>query len=161
MAEVNDQNEKSIYEVGYHIVPNIDETEVLTHVSKIKSLIEEKEGVILSEEMPKMMNIAYDISKNINSKKQNFNKTHFAWIKFEMDRSRIMRLKNEIKDLQNILRFLIIKTVRGDTMHIPKQQIFRKEKNKEGKINGHLEKAKTSEAEIDKGIEQLIISQTL
>lgn len=161
MDEINDQGEKLVYEIGYHIVPIVDESEILEQVSKIKSLIEEKGGIIVSEEMPKAVVLAYDISKSINSKKQNFSKAYFGWIKFEIEPSQIKDIKNKIESLPNILRFLIIKTIKESTMHTPKIPMFKKENNKEEKGEDHTEKPKASEAEMDKSIDELVINQTV
>lgn len=156
MNETNSQGDKSIYEIGYHIVPTTDESEISAYASKLKSLIEEEGGVVFSEETPKIMTIAYDISKNINFKKQKFNRTYFGWIKFEADRTQTASIKDRIKNFTEILRFLIIKTVRESTMHTLKIPMFKKENNKKEKK--YSEKPKISEAEIDKSIDELVIS---
>ena len=131
---------------------------------QIKSIVEENEGVIVSEGMPKMTILAYDISKDIDSKKQKFNRAYFGWIKFEIEASKITLIKNKIESLQNVLRFLIIKTVRENTMHTPKIPMFKKDlSTSSGQEKGeeHTEKPKVSEAEIDKSIDELVINQTL
>jgi ribosomal protein S6 len=161
MNEINDQIDSLIYEVGYHLVPTVDESEVLVHVSKIKSAIEEKGGVVISEEMPKLLNLAYEISKSVNTKKQRFNRAYFGWVKFEIDPSQISKIKNKIESMPEILRFLIIKTVKENTLHTPKIPMFKKENNKEEKGEDHTEKPKASEADIDKSIDELVVGQTL
>lgn len=161
MNEINSENDNLIYEVGYHLLPTIDESEILAEVSKIKSVIEENGGTILSEEMPKMVVLAYEISKAINSKKQKFNKAHFGWVKFETDSSKVSDIKNKIEGNQNVLRFLIVKTVKENTMHTPKIPMFRKESNREEKNEEHVEIPKASEEEIDKSIDKLVVDQVL
>lgn len=153
----NEENDNLIYEIGYHLVSSIDESKIIEEVSKLKSLIEENDGVIISEEMPKMTALSYDISKSIDSKKQIFNRAYFGWVKFEADPAKIGNIKNKVESIQNILRFLIVKTVRENTMHTPKIPMFRKEASKE-KGEDHAEKPKVSEAELDKSIDELIIS---
>jgi ribosomal protein S6 len=162
MNEIKDENDNLIYEIGYHLLPTIDESEVPTEVSKIKSIIEENGGVIVSEEMPKMVVLAYDISKAINIKRQKFNKAYFGWVKFEADPAKVADIKNKVENIQNVLRFLIIKTVKENTIHVPKIPMFRKENNnKEEKQEERVEKTKASEAEIDKSIDELVVDQTL
>ena len=134
MNENKDEIEVLVYEVGYHLVPTIDESDVLVHSSKIKSLIEEKGGVIISEEMPKSMALAYEISKSVNTKRQKFNKAYFGWVKFEMDPAQVLDLKNKIESLSEVLRLLVIKTVKENTIHTPKIPMFRRENNKEGSM---------------------------
>ena len=153
------ENDNLIYEISYHLLPNVEESEILVQSLQIKSIVEENEGVVVSEGVPKMVVLAYDISKNIDSKKQKFNKAYFGWVKFEADPSQISNIKSKIENLINILRFIIIKTVKEDTMHAPKIPMFKKENSsKEEKKVEHIEKVKASEAEIDKSIDQLIIN---
>lgn len=158
MNEKNTEEDNLIYEIGYHLLPNIDESEVPVQSLKIKSTIEENEGVVISEGMPKMTILSYDISKDIDSKKHKFNKAYFGWVKFETDPSRVGDIKSKVESLANVLRFIIVKTVREETMHTPKIPMFKKENiSKEEKTEEHMGKTKASEAEIDKSIDQLII----
>jgi len=154
-------NDNLVYEVGFHLLPNMDESNVPTEALKIKSIIEENEGVIISDEIPKMIPLAYDISKVIDTKRQKFNKAYFGWVKFEMDPSKILNVKTKVENLANVLRFIIVKTVKEDTMHTHKIPMFRKENAKEEKGEDVADKPKVSEAEIDKSIDELIIDQTL
>lgn len=158
MNEVNNESESLVYEIGYHLIPTVDESKIVEEVMKLKSLIEKTGGVIVSEEMPKMTILSYDISKNIDSKKQKFNKAYFGWVKFETDPAQISDIKNKVENLADILRFMIIKTVREDTMHVPKIPMFKKDNSRGEKGEEHAEKTKTSEVEIDKSIDELIIN---
>jgi len=169
MNENKDEIEVLVYEVGYHLMPTIDEAEVLSYSSKIKSLIEERGGAIISEEMPKLMVLAYEISKSVNTKKQKFNKSYFGWVKFEMDPALVLDLKNKIENIPEVLRLLVIKTVKENTISIPKIPMFRKE-NRDGSIitlkdfpvkDEKIEKIEISEEEIDKSIDELVDNQTL
>ena len=158
MNDKNNEEDNLIYEIGYHLLPSIDESEIPVQSLKIKSIVEENEGVIISEGMPKMTILSYDISKNIDSKKHKFNKAYFGWVKFELNPSQISGIKSKMEGLTNVLRFIIVKTVKEDTMHTPKIPMFKKENNKEEKTEEHIEKTKASEEEIDKSIDQLVIN---
>ena len=160
MDEIKNENDNLVYEIGYHLLPTIDESEIPTQSSDIKSIIEEKGGTIISEDLPKMIVLAYDISRAVNSKKQKFNRAYFGWIKFEIDPSKIADIKNKVEKLQNVLRFLIIKTVKENTFHTPKIPMFKKENNKEEKREARKEKTEVSEEEIDKSIDELLIDES-
>jgi ribosomal protein S6 len=157
MSEINSENDNLVYEIGYHLLSTVEESDVPVQSLKIKSIIEENGGLIISEEMPKMTVLAYDISKAVNSKRQKFNKTYFGWVKFEADPAHVSDIKNKVESLPNILRFIILKTVKEDTMHVHKIPMFKKESNKEEKNGEHTEKPKASEVEIDKSIDELVI----
>jgi len=170
MNENKDEIEILVYEAGYHLVSTVDESEVLVYSSKIKSLIEGGGGVIISEEMPKSMVLAYEISKSVNTKKQKFSKSYFGWVKFEMDPTHVLNLKNKIESLPEVLRLLVIKTVKENTISTPKIPMFRRENSKEGSLvtsknfpvkTEEAEKVEISEEEIDKSIDELVDKQTL
>lgn len=168
MNEKNNENETAIYEVGYHIVPTTEESEVLVQVSKIRSIIEENGGTLVSEEMPKLINLAYEISKSVNAKKQKFGKAYFGWVKFEMNPDQVLVVKSKIENLPEILRFIIIKTVRENTIHTPKIPMFKKENKGESPVRGEVsaqnepkEKVEISEEEIDKSIDELLIDEKI
>ena len=94
MNEIN-ENDNSIYEVGFHLLPTIDESNILAESLNIKSIIEENSGVVISEDVPKMISLAYDISKTVDSKTQKFSKAYFGCVKFETDPSKIADIKTK------------------------------------------------------------------
>jgi len=145
-----------IYEIGYHFLPTTSEAEIPELVAKVQFLIEGKEGKIISEEMPKLQALAYKISANLNSKKQKFDRAYFGWIKFEADNSRAEEIKKSLEGFEKIIRFILIKTVRGDTMFYPKFQRLKKD-DEENIVSRRTEIREISEEEIDKSIEQLVI----
>lgn len=159
MNEKNKENESVVYEVGFHLLPNIEESGVLAEFAKIKSLVEENGGSIIGEEVPKMINLAYDLSKVIGTKKQNFSKAYFGWIKFEAEATNITDIKSKIESLPNMLRFLIVKTVKENTMHTPKIPMFKKDNLREEKEEEKVEKPKASAEEIDKSIDELLVTE--
>lgn len=159
--ETNDLNEALVYEVGYHLLPTVPEENISGEVSQIHALVSGHDGNIVSEGMPVLRQLAYEINKKIETKSLRFSKAYFGWVKFEMDPSQISGLKNKIENLPNILRFIIVKTVKENTMHTPKIPMFKRESHKEEAPLEAVEKTPVSEAEIDKSIDELVINQTL
>lgn len=160
MKEENEKDAGVIYEVGFHLLPTVEESAVLTEFSKVRQIVEEAEGTVISEEMPKLLVLAYEIAKDIDSKRQKFNKAYFGWVKFEADSAVIGEIKKKIENLPSVLRFIIVKTVKENTLHTPKIPFFKKEVSKEEKTEG-VEKPKASEAEIDKSIDDLVTEEVL
>lgn len=155
--EESNENDRLVYEVGYHILPTIEESAVPEEADKIKSAIAEKGGSIISEETPKIMNLAYDISKSVNAKKQSYSKAYFGWTKFEVEPEAIADIKSKIDTMGSILRFLIIKTVKADTMRSQRVPSFKKENNKDKNEEEKGEAQEISEEEIDKSIDELLV----
>lgn len=161
MSEENlkDSGDIQIYETGFHLLETVSEDQVQAEVSKIHAAISENGGVIISEGAPSLRQLAYTISKKVGTKSLKFNKAYFGWLKFEVDREKILTIKDKIESMPNVLRFIIIKTVRENTMHTPKIPTFKKESTTEESEEkpAEKEKAPASEAEIDKSIDELII----
>ncbi len=157
MLEEKDNLE--IYELGYHLLPTVQEEDVPAEISKINFVISENEGNIIGEGLPSMRQLAYEVVKKVETKTLKFNKAYFGWVKFEIDRSQITNIKNQIESLPSVLRFIIIKTVRENTMYTPKAPVFKKEKPREEISQKTEEKQKASKAEIDKSIDELLINE--
>ena len=110
------QNELTVYEVGFHINPSLPEGEILGKVTDLKQEISTRGGVFISEEFPSLFQLAYTITKRIGNDNKRFTQTFFGWIKFEMSPASIVEFKKVIESDIDMIRFLIIKTVREDTM---------------------------------------------
>ncbi len=156
--EINDLNETLVYELGYHILPTVPEENISGEVSQIHAILREYNGSVIAEGMPMLRQLAYEIAKKIETKSLKFSKAYFGWVKFETDPSQITNLKNKIESLPNILRIIIVKTVKENTMHTPKIPMFKKESHKEETPLETVEKTPVSEAEIDKSIDELVIN---
>ena len=110
-----EEGEKAIYEIGYHLLPTVGEQEVPTHVSALKEGIERAGGVFVMEGFPTRISLAYPMSKIVDGKRTRFEKAYFGWMKFEILRDNIKAVKKTFDDNPDVLRFLLITTVREDT----------------------------------------------
>ena len=113
-AEVQEGNR--IYELGFHFVPTISEDDAAVQFSHLKSLIEKKDGTFISEEAPRLINLAYELTKTTKAVRHHYNSAYFGWVKFEIDPESIAALEKEIKLFDPILRYLLISTVRESTL---------------------------------------------
>lgn len=147
-----------IYEVGFHIVPGVSEDKIWAKVSAIKENLDRIKAVVVSEEAPRMRALSYAIQKSIGGRYQNFSQAYFGWIKFEADAAGVFLFKEALEKNENILRFLIVKTVRENTMTAPRVPIFRRSETETPKREETKEAAaaKVSEAELDKAINAAI-----
>ena len=107
--------EKTIYEIGYHIVSSVSEEELPARVSAIKDVIKKESGVLIMEDAPSKISLAYPMSKMESGKRTVFESAYFGWLKFEVEQDNIGNIKQAFDENNDILRFLIIKTVREDT----------------------------------------------
>ncbi len=138
----------NVYEVGYHITPSLPEEKIPEEVGVLRAMIERNEGSILSEEFPQIMDLAYTMYQSLEASKAPFNEAYFGSFKFEMPTASVVTLEKELAAHNNILRFLLVKTLAGNTMYTEKV-VAKKE-----------DEADTSApaSEIDKSIDALVIS---
>lgn len=155
--------DKKVYEVGYLLLPKLSEEEIPAVYGNFKELVSRLGGEVISDEMPKMIGLAYSMSKVISNVRNNFTNAYFGWVKFYMEADKIAELKKAFTNDANVLRFLITKTVKENTMSskrftsregMPRRRvtptIVRKEEGEALPIN---------KEEIDKEIEALVATE--
>jgi len=148
--------ESRVYEIGFHILPTVPEEHVPAEAGAIKTLIESKGAIIVSDEAPKLRSLSYPIAKRIATLNHVFDKAYFGWIKFELTAGEIATIHDELKKLPNILRFILVKTVKESTL--PVTRFYERPASRDSKAPSASSKAKEmSEEEIDKSIESLVI----
>ncbi|MEI6480259.1 MAG: 30S ribosomal protein S6 [bacterium] len=146
-----------VYELGLNLVPTIAEENVATVFGDMKAMLEKHGAVFVSEEYPKMRPLAYTMIKTEAGRNERYNFAYFGWIKYELPRDAALDVKTEVEKNKNVLRSLILKTVRENTLYSNK--IPRKEGDKpESKEDiPSIEITPESEAEIDKTIDELVV----
>ena len=147
-----------VYELGFHIVPTIAEEKVANVFGDIKALLEKNGAVFISEEYPKMRALAYTMLKNEAGKNEKFNFAYFGWIKYELPKEAAADVKDVLEKNKDVLRFLVIKTVRENTLYSHKFSKKEGDKADSPKEESPLEEVVlASEEEIDKSIEELVV----
>lgn len=149
--------DRVVYEVGFHIVPTVAEDDLGVRVTAIRDIIESAGGSMIGDEYPKHMELSYPMVKVAANKRATHASAYFGWMKFEVEPkgAKVIDMKLKADDL--ILRFILVKTVRENTM-VPKK-ILQQKRGDEAKVEEKAEdKPVMSEAEIDKTIEDLVIS---
>lgn len=155
--EVSVKNSQ-VYELGYLLVPTIEEDRVAEVYGNLRELIVSLGGEMISDEMPKSIGLAYTMVKVIANVRNKFNTAYFGWVKFEMDKENIAKLKAKLDLDVTVIRFLITKTVRENTMatkrYMPAGMVRRKPftAKKEGENETPVE---INKEEIDKEIDAL------
>lgn len=106
-----------VYELGYLLIPTIEEGNVPAVHGDLKDLVTSTfKGEAISDDAPKAMPLAYTMVKVTNNVRSKFDNAYFGWIKFTMDSDQIVELKKKLDLDPNIIRFLIIKTVKENTI---------------------------------------------
>ncbi len=160
-ATVAKNSEEKIYEVGYHIVSSVSEEQIPAEVEKIKAYLAKEKAIIISEEAPKLRPLAYSIKKAFGGTYKTFDKAYFGFIKFELgEEGDVRNIDLSMKNNESVLRYLVIKTVRENTMYSPKITVF---SDKDAKIKKTFKEDKVVKGEkvatveeIDKSIDALV-----
>lgn len=145
-----------VYEIGYHIVPSVPEEKLTTEVEAIHASIKKNDGTIITEDFPKLRELSYTMTKTVESKNHNYDEAYFGWIKVEMPVAKLAAVEADVKGMVNVLRYIIVKTIRENTMFsevLPAASADKAEGAPEG-----AEVKKTSDEEIDKSIDALVIN---
>lgn len=151
------KNTTPIYEVGFHIVPTVGEDSLGAIVEKIRKAIGDVE--FIAESYPQKMTLAYVIERAAGGKREKYSEAYFGWIKFAAERDGIPALEAKLLATNEVLRSLIIQTVREDIAMAPRRAVFTSDRL-EGETIAAPKRAKeeggpVSDAELDKSIEAL------
>jgi len=107
MEEKN--QDKNLYELGYLLIPTIDADRIPEEVSKIKNVLESLEGAVENEELPKMRELAYEVSQDLaGGKRIRFNEAYFGWMRFNLSPEGAVSFIDELKKNSSVLRNLVI-----------------------------------------------------
>jgi ribosomal protein S6 len=145
-----------IYEVGYLMLPSIAEENLGAEVTTFKDMFLENGAVFISDEYPKLIELAYEMSRSIENKKQKFSYGYFGWVKFECDTNQAKIIKSILDKNEKLVRFIMIKTVRENTMSV--KRTYNKQDGKTRRPSQKQEEVNPIDEEtINKEIDALVI----
>ncbi len=151
-----DDKDPQIYEIGYHLLSTVSQEELGNKVAQVRDIIEGKGGMILSEEFPKEIQLAYPMFKVIANKKTKFTLAYFGWIKFQVKPSQIHAIEELLKVAPEILRYIVIRTVSENTI-TPKKIVLIKKLDEDKEDKEDLVDDVLVSEELDRTIDDLVI----
>lgn len=154
------QEKQPVYEVGFHVVSTVSEGEVGGVAEKIRAELKKVDAELISEQPPKKVMLAYAIEKDFGGKREKFTNAYFGFIKFAVEREHIATLTEYLRAKKEILRFLLIETVREVPVAPPRRAVFTSDRLEGQAIVKHPgapeKKGEVSDEELDKKIEELV-----
>jgi predicted flap endonuclease-1-like 5' DNA nuclease len=105
-------SEPRVYELGYLLIPTVDEGDLQTKRDALVALITKASGIVIDEGQPELIDLAYSMTKMINNKKHTYDQGYFGWIKFDVSPERTRVLSDEAEAHPDMLRSLLVKTER-------------------------------------------------
>lgn len=116
-----------VYEISFIFDNKLDEEAALAKSNAIKQSIATLGGSFISEEAPYMRELAYEMTRVVNNVNVRFNEGYFGWIKFELDGPSVKELEKGLKLDEQIIRYLIVKTVRENTVYTKRAPVIKAE----------------------------------
>lgn len=174
-ADKNDAQESvsepRVYELGFLVVPSLTDEKLTDAVDSLRAVIDKAGGSIIAEGAPALRELAYEMSKMVANKRSSYTSAHFGWLKFEATPEVLDEMKLELDANNDLIRYIIVKTVREDTMaSMPArtfepsagQELAMADSGKERKVPERVpeEKVELSEEEIDEEIDKLLEEDT-
>jgi ribosomal protein S6 len=160
VTEETNFGDQRVYEVGYLLVPGIPEENISSLYGNLKELIATFKGQAISDEMPVMINLAYSMQKIVQNVRNKYDTAYFGWMKFYMDSDKVAELKKKLEQDTNILRFLIIKTVKENTISAKRFTHKDVSHRRNSIVKNETEKnVPINKEEIDKEIDAMVANQ--
>jgi ribosomal protein S6 len=157
LENVGNEAKVGVYEVGYIMLPSIAEENLGGEVTAFKDMLTLHGATFVSDEHPKMMELAYEMSRSIANKKQKFSYGYFGWVKFECTGIQAKIIKDILDKDEKLVRYLLTKTVRENTMS-PKRPYGKAEGSMRRKFTPKEEvSTPINEETIDKEIDALVV----
>ncbi|MEK7194343.1 MAG: 30S ribosomal protein S6 [Patescibacteria group bacterium] len=141
MSTTEDHKERQVYELGYLILPSVTEDSLSNVVDSIKGIMKKVGGEEIASEDPIKIDLAYTMTKSIGARKYVVNDAYIGWVKFECEPSSTGDVDGEMKKLEGVLRFLLVKAPRETTFTFAQALKAKEDKIKE------LEEAKQAPVE--------------
>lgn len=115
MQETIHDDAQKVYEIGYLLVSSVPKEKVANVVAELKNVLSKKSASVIAEEAPELIPLAYTMIKKIGTVNHRFDEAYFGWIKFELGAGDIEEVKKTLDLKPEMLRFLLITTIRENT----------------------------------------------
>lgn len=131
----------------------------------LKNTFTENGGTIISGEEPVLIDLAYPMTKVVGTTRHKCDSGYFGWVKFEIGKDGLAAVKKSLDGNDDVLRYLLVKTVRENTLLHGKMMLKKEEVRKMVDVHdGEIEASDMDEAalpassvdEIDKSIDDLV-----
>lgn len=116
-----DHTELRVYELGFHLDPELPNEEVKKAYEAMRSVIENA-GAIVAVGEPKKIPLAYTVSRTETNGRRDFNASFFSWIAYEADGAGHEKIVEAAKVAPSIFRFLDVRTTKEEAKHFAEMQ---------------------------------------
>lgn len=113
---VGDGLEPRVYELGFHLDPELPTEEVKKAYQAIRDYIGER-GALVAEGEPEKIQLAYTISRQETSSRHDFDSAYFSWIVYETSAERHAEIIAATNADKRIVRFIDLLTTKDSARY--------------------------------------------
>lgn len=149
---MEDSVKQITYELGYHIVPDIEADKVSSEASALEQMISQNGGTILIPKEPKRIHLSYPIDHK--------HYAYFGVIDFNGPAGIVDTINDHMKLQTNVLRYLLLKKEVGDDIRtLGEAKQFRPREQSQTiprEAEKTIEKTPEQEAQLKKELENVL-----
>ncbi|MBI3572504.1 30S ribosomal protein S6 [Candidatus Kaiserbacteria bacterium] len=153
MADAAEGGGSKVYELGFHLDPELPSEEVKKAYQEIRATVE-GQGAVVAEGEPQMTQLAYSISRQEPSGRRDFDSAHFSWIAYETSAPNHAAVLATVAADKRIIRSIDVITDKDAARHAAELR----EMAKEIPASAPSEPA-AAEAELDAALEHVLPAQ--
>lgn len=149
-------SEPRVYELGFHLDPELPTEEVKKAYQDIHDSISGK-GMVVADGEPQKIQLAYTISRQETSGRRDFDSAYFAWIVYEVvasDHSEIITMASTNK---RIIRFIDLLTTKDSARHSAEMREISMKTQERTEDPDEVAGALAGQAELDAALENVVV----
>lgn len=116
MTDVEDSDAPRVYELGFHLDPDLPTEEVKKAYQDVRNMITQK-AALIAEGEPQSVPLAYTISRQEVSGRRDFDSAYFSWIVYETTAPVHAEIIRAAAGNKHIIRFVDLLTTKDAARH--------------------------------------------
>ncbi len=148
----------SVYEASFILLPSLATEQVPAFCESLREFITKAGGTVISHEDAVLIDLAYPMLKIVGTTRHKVDTGHFGWVKFDVETDGLQNIKKFLDTHADVVRSLIIRTVRENTLLNGKMNLKKEEKNTKPVFEEDTLEEKTEVVEEEVGKEEEIMS---
>ncbi len=149
-----DHAEPRVYELGFHLDPELPQEEAKKAYQSLRDLISSKGTVIAEGEIEKIP-LAYTISRMETTGRRDFNSAYFGWISYETTGEGHQELLETVTGDTRVIRFLDLRSSREAAQHSAEMHEFYRRAPEALTQAGAGEEEVAAEGELDAALKEV------
>jgi ribosomal protein S6 len=147
----NGGSESRVYELGFHLDPELPIEEVKNTYQTIRIFIESK-STIVAEGEPQKIQLAYTVSKQETSGRRDFDSAYFSWIVYESISESHAEIIAMASANKRVIRFIDLLTTKDAARHAVETRELLMKAPEQAE-----EQEETAMAELDAALENVVV----